>query len=264
MVKLTASLVLARARAADIESVKKLNCWGNELTDVTIFREMPSVEVISLSVNSIATLEDFSYCPNVTELYVRKNNIQDLSEIHHLKKLTKLRVLWLADNPCATRDKYRMTVLKMLPNLQKLDNISVQPDEVNQAIEEGEDLPLPKQNTEELPNSHESPAATSSSSTTTAATASESLPQPDTAKRDHKAAGDSAIELSLEETNKIREKLGLKLLPVDKFSPVKTRHHTSKHRNANILSAVLSLVKELDYASLEEVVTTCKKRQEEF
>ena len=45
------------------------------------------------------------------------------SEIWHLRKLPKLRVLWLADNPCATGDGYRMTVLKTLPNLNKLDNI---------------------------------------------------------------------------------------------------------------------------------------------
>ena len=85
---------------------------------------MPSIEVISLSVNSITTLEDFAYCPNLTELYVRKNCIADLAEIWYLRKLPKLRVLWLADNPCAAGPKYRLTVLKMLPNLTKLDNIS--------------------------------------------------------------------------------------------------------------------------------------------
>ena len=41
-----------------------------------------------------------------------------------LNRLPKLCKLWLADNPCADTDKYRLTVLKHLPNLQKLDNIS--------------------------------------------------------------------------------------------------------------------------------------------
>ena len=45
------------------------------------------------------------------------------AEICHLRKLPKLRVLWLADNPCAAADHYRMTVLKTLPNLNKLDNV---------------------------------------------------------------------------------------------------------------------------------------------
>lgn len=73
--------------------------------------------------NQLTTLDDFSESMNLEELYIRKNNIVKLEEIRHLRKLPRLRVLWLADNPCALRDKYRMTVLKTLPNLQRLDNI---------------------------------------------------------------------------------------------------------------------------------------------
>ncbi|XP_077982935.1 cilia- and flagella-associated protein 410-like [Glandiceps talaboti] len=248
MVKLTASLVLARARSSDLESVKKLNCWGSDITDVSIFRQMPNVEVISLSVNSITTLEDFSHCANLTELYVRKNNVENLSDIHFLKKLPKLRVLWLADNPCASQHKYRMTVLKMLPNLQKLDNVPVQPEEINQAIEEGENLPVPTEETKSSTDKNTESTSPSNSQV-----------------KDGQAAGDSAVKLTLEETNTIREQLGLKPLPADKLSPAKTiRHHGSKNRNANILSAVLSLVKELDHDSLEVVINECRNRLETF
>lgn len=85
---------------------------------------MPKIEVIGVSVNNITNLEHFSHCPNLTELYIRKNCIADLGQVWYLKKLPKLKVLWLADNPCAAGEKYRYSVLKMLPNLQKLDNIS--------------------------------------------------------------------------------------------------------------------------------------------
>lgn len=90
---------------------------------MSIFQQMPNIEVISLSVNSITTLEDFSFCCNLTELYVRRNCIASLSEVWFLRNLPKLRVLWLADNPCAAGDNYRATVLRILPNLHKLDNI---------------------------------------------------------------------------------------------------------------------------------------------
>lgn len=75
------------------------------------------------SVNNLTTLEDFAHCPNLRELYVRKNHVKNLSDIHYLRSLKRLRALWLSDNPCAEGEKYRMTVLKTLPNLQKLDNI---------------------------------------------------------------------------------------------------------------------------------------------
>jgi len=75
------------------------------------------------SVNDITTLADFEECTNLQELYIRNNEIENLYEICYLKKCDKLRILWLANNPCATGDNYRQTVLKNLPNLQKLDNI---------------------------------------------------------------------------------------------------------------------------------------------
>eukprot|EP00058_Branchiostoma_floridae_P022138 XP_002607628.1 hypothetical protein BRAFLDRAFT_114839 [Branchiostoma floridae] len=260
MVKLTAKLVLARARAADLESVKKLNCWGSELTDVSVFRQMPNIEVISLSVNNITTLQDFRFCQNLQELYVRKNCIAELSEICYLKSLPKLRVLWLADNPCETadKDKYKMTVLKTLPNLQKLDNTIVTPEDVNRAIEAGEDLKLPEKEKEVL---LENGGGRSSSPAD-----QDSDPQ------------QSAIAVTLEETKaiitgslwfagcKIREQLGLKPLPAEKYTPIQTRAvpSTSKHRNANILSAVLALVKELDHESLETVQHAVKNRLDSF
>ena len=37
--------------------MKSLNCWGQDLTDVSILCEMPNVEVLSLSVNRISTLK---------------------------------------------------------------------------------------------------------------------------------------------------------------------------------------------------------------
>lgn len=76
------------------------------------------------SVNSVSTLEPVSQCRQLSELYLRKNRIPSLAELFYLKGLPRLRVLWLAENPCCGTDPhlYRMTVLRNLPHLQKLDN----------------------------------------------------------------------------------------------------------------------------------------------
>lgn len=65
-----------------------------------------------------------SRCRQLSELYLRKNCISSLAELFYLKGLPCLRVLWLAENPCcgACPHLYRMTVLRNLPHLQKLDN----------------------------------------------------------------------------------------------------------------------------------------------
>lgn len=77
-----------------------------------------------LSVNSISSLAPLAGCLSLCELYLRKNMIPSLSELSHLRPLTRLRVLWLAENPCCLDDssQYRLTVLRCLPRLQKLDN----------------------------------------------------------------------------------------------------------------------------------------------
>ena len=36
--------------------------------------------------------------------------------------LTKLRILWLCDNPCSSHPLYRPFILRMCPGLVKLDN----------------------------------------------------------------------------------------------------------------------------------------------
>ncbi|MCL4148918.1 UNVERIFIED_CONTAM: hypothetical protein GTU68_010076 [Idotea baltica] len=116
---------------------------GSELTNVAVVRNLPNVEVLSLSVNQIATLEDFQYCNNLQELYIRKNNISDINEVLYLQQIPKLKSLWLSDNPCADFNEYRLTVLRALPHLQKLDNVSVEPEEIQQAMVCGLILPLP-------------------------------------------------------------------------------------------------------------------------
>jgi cilla- and flagella-associated protein len=48
MMKLTEEMVVARTRISDLTNVKKLNCWGADLSDVSLLRKMPNVEVLAL------------------------------------------------------------------------------------------------------------------------------------------------------------------------------------------------------------------------
>lgn len=126
---LTEELVLSRSKAESLEHVKNLNLWGNDIDDIRILREMGNVEVLSLSVNKISTLREFRHCQKLTELYLRKNLISELTEIRYLQNLQNLKVLWLWDNPCAESPNYRHYVISHLPNLTKLDNQAITPEE---------------------------------------------------------------------------------------------------------------------------------------
>lgn len=89
----------------------------------------------SYSVNKIKNLSDFENCRQLKELYLRKNEIQDLNEIAYLQGLPELSHLWLEENPCVDKagPNYRAIILRALPKLKKLDNIDVTADEIANA-----------------------------------------------------------------------------------------------------------------------------------
>lgn len=113
--------------------IKNLNFYGGDLEDVSILKEMPNIEICSLSLNKIATLKDFSHLKKMTELYLRKNLVSDLIEVKYLANCSKLRVLWLSENPISQHPLYRPFIIKMLPNLTKLDDANVSQEERTEA-----------------------------------------------------------------------------------------------------------------------------------
>ncbi|XP_077611548.1 cilia- and flagella-associated protein 410 isoform X2 [Crocuta crocuta] len=208
---------------------------GSRLTDVSICREMPSLEVITLSVNSVSSLEPVSQCQQLSELYLRRNRIPSLAELYYLKGLPRLRVLWLAENPCCGADPhlYRMTVLRNLPHLQKLDNQTVTEEELSRALLEGEEVTAPSG--EGAGNGRPQLPYGLSTLDTTAET-----------QRDALSCG--------EEEASVRGQLGLKPPSRDRFPSFSQREAASGRRNrSNVLTAILLLLRELDAEGLEAV-----------
>lgn len=137
MVVLTADDVIKGARVGALSEVVNFNSLGNDLHDLSILAQMPQVEVLSLSINNLKSLRFFQPCDRLRELYLRRNEIEDLAELGYLTGLAELKVLWLSHNPIASNPNYRMTVLRALPALQKLDDTDVTPEEVALAQKQG-------------------------------------------------------------------------------------------------------------------------------
>ncbi|CAG9859962.1 unnamed protein product [Phyllotreta striolata] len=147
--RLTEEMVIARTKCSDLSQVKRINCWGSELIDVSLLRKMPSLEVVALSINKINSLADFQFCTLLEELYVRQNDIRDLCQVMYLQCLPNLKNLWLEQNPCSSVDGYRLAVLRALPQLQKLDNVQVTAEERKEAQRRGKALIHPEDSQEE-------------------------------------------------------------------------------------------------------------------
>ncbi|XP_050184050.1 cilia- and flagella-associated protein 410 [Myiozetetes cayanensis] len=245
--RLSRVAVLRQAKAAALDSVRRLNCWGSHLTDISICRDLPNIEVITFSVNGISDLEPLTQCQNLSELYLRKNNIMSLSELFYLKGLPRLRVLWLAENPCCGQDphRYRMTVLRNLPGLQKLDNQAVTEEELSQALVDGVEITAPPAR-----RSMENGWAESTESSAAGSTV-----EPES----------ELLSSSLEETNKIQEELDMKPVPRDKYSSFSSREtDCNRKKRNNVLNAILLLMKELDMEGLEIIQQTVVRRLQAF
>jgi len=133
--RLTEEMVLTKMKQSSVDRVKNVNLWGSSLSDVSVLSRFPRLEKVSLSVNKISSLQDFRGCTGLTELYLRKNEIRDLTTVGFLKDLPRLRILWLCDNPCAENEMYRQFVIRLLPRLEKLDMHDVTDEERRAALD---------------------------------------------------------------------------------------------------------------------------------
>ena len=136
---LTEAILKEKTKCSDLNKIDRFNLWGAGFKDVTILNNVPNLKYILLSSNKISSLKSFETMQNLEELYLRDNLINDFSQIKHLENLKKLRVLWLIGNPIAKEVDYRKKVLKVLPNLYKLDDKNVSVEE----REEAKILPSP-------------------------------------------------------------------------------------------------------------------------
>ena len=55
-------MIFQKLKTNKYDQIKNLNLWGHELEDISILREFHNLEILSLSVNKISTLQDIAYC----------------------------------------------------------------------------------------------------------------------------------------------------------------------------------------------------------
>ncbi|XP_011635525.1 protein C21orf2 homolog isoform X2 [Pogonomyrmex barbatus] len=267
--------------------------------------------ILIIGINNINTLADFQYCPKLRELFIRRNNIKDLNEVCYLQDLPNLRNLWLDENPCAEKEGYRLAVLRALPNLEKLDDKIVSPEEVQIAMAIGRPLIHPL----EIDTSPQSDIVSPEDydersviqqhngdyderraySEYSGNEVSQRMYTPTPSQRTQYAVNECADDKRNDRNNynyDERTRLEYEESPQppqirrmavhhnerEDISQVGWIRHSEKDkcrnqfhyhrrpvtRNSNILSAVLCLVKELDYPSLEVVEMAVRNRMDEL
>lgn len=118
---LTLETILSRANAKSPESIKQLNLWGLQVSDISILSKLPLLETISLSMNQIKDISIFKNMKNIKELYLSDNQISDFGQIENLKNCQKLEKLVLKGNPIINESGYPKKIIEILPQLKILD-----------------------------------------------------------------------------------------------------------------------------------------------
>ena len=127
--ELTVDKILVLTGKTEHSEVIKLNAFALDIVTIRNLDIFDNLEIISLSLNKITTLNPFSKCQQLRELHLRKNRIEDLAEIAYLAELPHLHTLLLSDNPCCSAFKYRLKVIRTLKSLRKLDSTVIADDE---------------------------------------------------------------------------------------------------------------------------------------
>ena len=68
-----------------LEDIKILDFYGNDFSNIDIISQMKSLKIISLSSNKVSSLKPFKDLPNLKELFLRDNIIENVDEIDYLK-----------------------------------------------------------------------------------------------------------------------------------------------------------------------------------
>ena len=118
--------------------LKILSLGRNNLKKIEKLEDVSgSLEQLWLSYNQIATLDGLSCLTNLTTLYCSNNLIKSFSELEKLKANEKLRDVLFIGNPMyadvASKEEARIEILRLLPNLVKIDGEFVKPSELEAA-----------------------------------------------------------------------------------------------------------------------------------
>lgn len=145
---ITPSLIKALSRETDLEYIKYLNLFNNNIKVIENLNSLVSLTTLILSFNEIKVIEGLEACVNLKKLDLNHNFIARIEGIDHLKDLNILNLSnnWISDfndircitenkipisdlslkcNPIAANASYRVILFQKLASLKKLDGLTI-------------------------------------------------------------------------------------------------------------------------------------------
>jgi len=122
-------------KMVNLGTLEKLEILSLGRNNIKRFEHLDAIadhlEQLWMSYNQISSLSGLEKCTKLKILYIGNNKIQNLDEIKKLQSLPALEEIVLYGNPVWAKIvedgdlQWPIAILKMLPNIKKLDGISV-------------------------------------------------------------------------------------------------------------------------------------------
>ena len=129
---LSTNNIAAITNLTGLESLKILSLGRNQIKKFeNIEAVSATIEEIWISYNLITSLSGLDKAKKLKKLYMSNNLVEKWSEIEKLQANPELEEVLFFGNPFVDEDNaaYRIQLLKVLPNLNKIDGLPVDVDE---------------------------------------------------------------------------------------------------------------------------------------
>jgi len=111
--------------------IRDLRLRGNQIKTLTGLDKLPTLAHLDVQDNSIASIAPLALNAALTHLDLSNNQIEVIRQTEYLRteNMPWLSSLLLLDNPCCSKELYRLRALYRLPNLLTLDNLPAENEE---------------------------------------------------------------------------------------------------------------------------------------
>ena len=108
----------------NLVELEQLYMQQNQIKKIEGLDNNPNIETLDIAVNKVSKFENLEHLTNLRELWMNWNNIEDSDENkEYLTKLTKLKTIYLADNPISMHEssEYQKMLTTAIPSLKQID-----------------------------------------------------------------------------------------------------------------------------------------------
>ncbi|VDM96505.1 unnamed protein product [Onchocerca ochengi] len=121
VLSLPANAILEIKGLDNLITLRELYLSQNGIQYITGLKTNMNLEILDLNYNRLRSISNIHHLHKLTDFWAKKNQLDDMADINELVQLPNLKLVYLEMNPFSENSTYRGKVIRMLPQIEKLD-----------------------------------------------------------------------------------------------------------------------------------------------